>query len=135
MDLFIVIPLILVGFNCIEAINKQSSGPELHALRSMLMLISTGLYSQRRNHHLAEALFRVIRGRMRPPEAGILRSMLNLDKTKEEKQAPMQAVRSQWPVSIVKEQKDPEADLLKNLVENYANMNVEDEGRTAQESQ
>jgi hypothetical protein len=126
MDLFVVVPIMFVGFKCVEAIDKQQPGPKLEALRSMLILVATGLYSQRRNHYLGEALFQVIRGRMRPLEAGILRRTLNIDKTEEEKQTLVQAVRSHWPVSIIKEQKDPDSDLLKNLVSNYAHMNIED---------
>lgn len=65
MDLFIVIPLILAGSDCIDAINEQTPSPKLETLRSTLILVAKGLFNQRRNHYLAEALFRVIRGRMR----------------------------------------------------------------------
>ncbi|KAI1842379.1 hypothetical protein JX266_011420 [Neoarthrinium moseri] len=128
MDLFIVIPLVLAGFECIEAIGEETPVPKLEALRSTLMLIATGLYSQRRNHHLAQALFRVIRGRMRPHEAAILRGILNLEKTDaEEDKAPMQTVRSHWPVKVVKKEEELDSVILANLVENYAHMNVEDD--------
>ncbi|KAL7936549.1 hypothetical protein V8C35DRAFT_295798 [Trichoderma chlorosporum] len=79
MDLFIVIPLMLAGSDCVEAINDQTPAAELEVLRSTLILVAKGLYSQRRNHYLAEALFRVIRGRMRPSELSLLRNTMTID--------------------------------------------------------
>ncbi|KAK2596784.1 hypothetical protein QQS21_006112 [Conoideocrella luteorostrata] len=73
MDLFIVIPLVLAGSQCIEAINEQTPASQLETLRSTLILVTKGLSSQRRNHYLRKALFRVIRGRMRQQEAALLR--------------------------------------------------------------
>ncbi|KAH8666968.1 hypothetical protein BX600DRAFT_511851 [Xylariales sp. PMI_506] len=127
MDLFIVIPLILTGFECINAINRKPAVDKLEALRSTLVLTAKGLYSQSRNHHLAQALFRVIRGRMRPQEAAILKSVMNLDASDDPNEtAPMEAVRSYWPVNVVKqEDKDLGSDLLTNLVNNYAHLNSE----------
>ena len=79
MDLFIVIALMLTGYDCIDAIGERTPPHELEALRSTLVLVAQGLYCQRRNHYLAEALSRVIRGRMRPQEAALLRSAMSLD--------------------------------------------------------
>lgn len=105
MDLFIVIPLMLTGYDCIDAIHEGIPEPELETLRSTLILIAKGLYCQRRNHFLADALFRVIRGRMRPQELSLLRSTMTVDEIEEDKKRDMvQAVKvkSHWPVSIVK---------------------------------
>lgn len=129
MDLFIVIPLMLAGSDCLDAINEQTPVPKLEALRSTLILVAKGLYNQRRNHYLAEALYRVIRGRMRRPEVALMRDVMDLkneDKA-EEKSDMVQAVRSHWPVSIVKKKEDLNSHILTNLVENYAHLNI-DEG-------
>ncbi|KAM5350843.1 hypothetical protein ACJ41O_007348 [Fusarium nematophilum] len=134
MDLFIVIPLMLTGYDCIDTINEQTPEAELETLRSTLILIAQGLHSQRRNHYLAEALFRVIRGRMRPLEVALLRGV-SLDEDEADSRRDMvQAVRSHWPVSVVKNQKDVETHILTNLVESYAHLNVREENTTAQES-
>ena len=125
MDLFIVIPLMLAGFKCIDAIDEQTTGTQLEALRSTLMLVAKGLSNQRRNHYLAEALFRVVRGRMRPQEAALLREAIDLDENEaDEKRALMQEVRSHWPVSVVRNKEELESHVLKNLLENYAHLNV-----------
>lgn len=137
MDLFIVIPLMLTGYDCIDAINEQTPATELETLRSTLILIAQGLYSQRRNHYLAEALFRVIRGRMRPKELALLRGTMSLEEQEavNERDA-MQPVRSHWPVSVVKRQQDVDAHILKNLVKSYASLNVEEHpGRETQQVQ
>lgn len=129
MDLFIVIPLMLACCGCIEAINEQTPEDALEGLQSMLILTAQGLYNQRRNHYLAEALYRVIRGRMRPQEASLLRSTSAIDDAEPEgKQQMIQAVRSHWPVSVVRKKEDIESQILTNLVENYARLNTE-EGR------
>ena len=126
MDLFIVIPLVLTASDCIDAINEQPPLPRLEDLRSTLILMAKGLYNQRRNHYLAEALFRVIRGRMSPPELTLLRGIMTLNEDKEiERKDMAQAVRSHWPVSVVKKKEDLDSHILTNLVENYAHMNIE----------
>ena len=71
MDLFIVIPLMLIAYECINIIDEQTHVAKLEDLRSTLILVTKGLYSQRRNYYLAKALFRVIRGRMSLRELAI----------------------------------------------------------------
>lgn len=126
MDLFIVIPLMLAGSECVEAINDQTPAAELELLRSTLILVAKGLYSQRRNHYLAEALFRVIRGRMRPSELSLLKNTMKIDEREwDEKSSMVQEVRSAWPVSVVKKKEEIDSQKLTNLVESYGNLNVE----------
>lgn len=126
MDLFIVIPLMLMGYDCIDSIGRQTPLSELETLRSTLILIAKGLYCQRRNHYLAEALFRVIRGRMRPEELALLRRTMTLDEIEEDRNRGMvQVVKSHWPVSVVKKKEDVESHVLTNLVESYGHLNVE----------
>ena len=126
MDLFIVIPLMLIASECINIIDEQTPVARLEALRSTLILVTKGLYSQRRNHYLAKALFRVIRGRMYPRELAILKDTMKVDDEEiGEKQDMEQAVRSQWPVSVVKRKEDLDSHILKNLVDDYARLNVE----------
>ena len=135
MNLFIVIPLMLAGSDCIDAINEQTPLPKLETLRSTLILVAKGLYNQRRNHYLAEALYRVVRGRMRPAEVALLKGTMNLNEVEaDEKRDMMQAVRSHWPVSVVRKKEDLKSHILTNLVESYAHLKVEEdpkEGLTA----
>ncbi|EEU40043.1 uncharacterized protein NECHADRAFT_11983, partial [Fusarium vanettenii 77-13-4] len=107
MDLFVVIPLMLTGYDCIDSIGDETPATELETLRSTLILIAQGLCSQRRNHYLAEALFRVIRGRMRPQELALLKGTMSLEEQEAVNELDdMQPVRSHWPVSVVKKQED-----------------------------
>ncbi|TDZ32162.1 Nitrogen assimilation transcription factor nirA [Colletotrichum spinosum] len=125
MDLFVVIPLMLTGYDCIDALGEEASEDKVETLRSTLLLVAKGLQNQRRNHYLAEALYRVIRGRMRPQEVAILRSTMNYDEAREDADhAKMQAVRSHWPVSIVKKQEEVDSHILTNLVESYGSLHV-----------
>ncbi|EHK44954.1 hypothetical protein TRIATDRAFT_139368 [Trichoderma atroviride IMI 206040] len=126
MDLFIIIPLMLIASDCVEAVNDQTPTDQLELLRSTLILAATGLYNQRRNHYLAEALFRVVYGRMRRPEIALLKDSMKMDEREwDERQGMAQAVRSHWPVSIVRKKEDRDANVLANLVKNYAHLNVE----------
>ncbi|KAL7972873.1 hypothetical protein HDV63DRAFT_392551 [Trichoderma sp. SZMC 28014] len=125
MDLFLVIPLMLIASDSVEVVNDQMPTDQLELLRSTLILAATGLYSQRRNHYLAEALFRVIYGRMRPHEITLLKDSIKIDEREwDERQGMTQAVRSQWPVSIVRKKEDLDSHILTNLVTNYAHLNV-----------
>ncbi|TFB01937.1 Nitrogen assimilation transcription factor nirA [Trichoderma ghanense] len=127
MDLFLVVPLMLAASECLEAIDEGTTGRDLEVLRSTLILVAKGLYNQRRNHYLAEALFRVIRGRMRPSEVALLKDTMCLDEGEwDERRDMVQAVRSQWPVSVVKKKEDLGSHILTNLVESYGHLNVED---------
>jgi hypothetical protein len=128
MDLFICIPLIFAAYKCTDAINDQTPASELETLRSTLILATKGLENQRRNYYLAEALYRVVRGRMRPQESALLKQFADLEEDEdEEKQALKQAVRSHWPVSVVKKKEDLESHILANLVENYAHLSTADD--------
>ncbi|KAF5506420.1 Nitrogen assimilation transcription factor nit-4 [Colletotrichum siamense] len=130
MDLFLVIPLMLTGYDCINAILEEKSEHQIEILRSTLILVAKGLQNQRRNHYLAEALFRVIRGRMRPQEVVLLRSSMTFDDDQEmEKHDMVQAVRSHWPVSIVKTQEEVDDHILTHLVESYGSLNLEETAR------
>ncbi|KAH7147859.1 hypothetical protein DER46DRAFT_514185 [Fusarium sp. MPI-SDFR-AT-0072] len=127
MDLFIVIPLMVMGYDSIDAIKEDTPTEEIELLRSTLILIAQGLYYQRRNHYLAQALFTVIRGKMRPQEIGLLKSSMALDKYETDPEPEMAvAVRSHWPVSVVKKHEDMESHILTNLVENFGRVNVEE---------
>ncbi|PVH97901.1 hypothetical protein DM02DRAFT_630684 [Periconia macrospinosa] len=132
-DLYLVIPLIIEASQCMDAIenvDEHMPAHKLEALRSTLILVAKGLHSQRRNLYLAEALFRVVRGRMRPAEVALFRGLLNVDeRIADEKPDMAQEIRSHWPVSIVKKKEDINVLMLNNLLENYAGLNLEGEGR------
>jgi hypothetical protein len=122
----------LIASDCVEVVNDQMPTDQLELLRSTLILAAAGLYSQRRNHYLAEALFRVIWGRMRPSEIALLKDSMKMDEGEwNEREGMAQAVRSQWPVSVVRKKEDLDSHILANLVENYANLNL---GKDAQNS-
>jgi len=131
MDLFIVIPLMLSASDCVDALdvaNTQTPPEELEYLRSTLILVAMGLFTQRKNHYLANALFHVIRGRMRPADVALFRSVGNINaKVLHGKPDMTVAVRSHWPVSVVKNEEKDKL-VLKNLVDSYAHLNVEDGG-------
>ena len=127
-DLFIVVPLMLAASDCIDALNEGTPTTNLAPLQSTLALIAKGLHSQRRNYYLAEALFRVVRGRMRPTELALFKRIINVDGDQVDETPNMvQAVRSHWPVSIAKKKDDQESQILTNLVDNYAHLNSEEE--------
>lgn len=129
MDLFIVIPLMLAASDCVDALaaaDTQTPPEDLELLRSTLILVAMGLFTQRKNHYLANALFHVIRGRMRPADVALFRSIGNIDANVLDGKPDMAvAVRSHWPVSVVKKEEKHKL-VLKNLVDSYAHLNVED---------
>lgn len=131
MDLFIVIPLVLTAYDCIDAINESTLASDVESLRSTLILVTKGLHSQRSNHHLTDALFRVIRGKMRPVEVSLFKGTMNMDGVELDESLDMaQTVRSHWPIAVVKNKKDVDNYVLANLVENYASLNVDESTTT-----
>ncbi|VZI05496.1 unnamed protein product [Fusarium fujikuroi] len=127
MDLFIVIPLMIMGYDSIDAIKEDTPTEEIEFLRSTLILIAQGLYYQRKNHYLAQALFKVIRGKMRPQEIGLLKSSMALDRYEAYPEPELSVpVRSHWPVSVIKKHEDRESHILTNLVESFGRVNVEE---------
>ncbi|KAJ4382399.1 hypothetical protein N0V86_002734 [Didymella sp. IMI 355093] len=129
MDLFIVIPLMLSASDCVDALDAADSRTppdELELLRSTLILVTMGLFTQRKNHYLANALFHVIRGRMRPVDVALFRRVGNIDASVLSGKPDMAvAVRSHWPVSVVKKE-DKEKKVLKHLVDSYGRLSVAD---------
>lgn len=116
MDLFIVVPLIYIGLKCLETIKQDIPKADLDLMRSTLMLVVNGLYYQRQNHYLAEVLYRVMRGRMRPQELMLARETMDLQEENEDTLSLQQSVRSHWPVSVVKRKEDLDSHMLANLV-------------------
>ncbi|KAG6002751.1 hypothetical protein E4U54_000808 [Claviceps lovelessii] len=128
MDLFIVYPLMLVASECVEMMQETTSLDKLEELRATLILTVKGLYEQRRNHYLARALFRVIRGRMRESDVALLKEALRVDDDEIDAQCDLvQAVRSHLPVSL-KKKENMDAHILKNLVEKYVGLAIEGGG-------
>lgn len=116
---FLCQPLALIGFRCLEAIKRQDRADELEAIRSTLFLVAKGLREQSQSHYLAETLFRVIKGQMRPEEASLLGTIADIiDVADEGRNVQMRKVRSQWPVSIVVMPENLESSMLTRLVEN-----------------
>ncbi|GAM83831.1 hypothetical protein ANO11243_018210 [Dothideomycetidae sp. 11243] len=119
MDLFIVKPLMIAAVRTLDDINKQPSVSDLEVLRSTLVLVTSGLYTQRKNFYLAEALYRVTRAKMRPQEAELLKITVDLEDEEDQPQQILllkQQVRSHWPVSVIKKKEDLDAHILANLV-------------------
>jgi hypothetical protein len=128
MDLFIVAPLMVTGYDTLDAIDQTKSPLELEDLRSTLMFVAHGLYKQRRNQYLANALFQVILHRMNAPEVSLFKSLMSRDDLEqletETQKAMVQEVRSHWPVSVVKRKEDMDSHILGNLVEGYFSMDL-----------
>ncbi|KFA78604.1 hypothetical protein S40288_06982 [Stachybotrys chartarum IBT 40288] len=116
MDLFIVIPLTVARYNCVDAINDQTPNSEIELLRSPLILIAKGLYKQRQDHYLARALFQVIRSKMRPQELRLSRDMVHPIDEIDARKDLAQTVRSSWPVSVVKKD-ELDSHVLTKLIE------------------
>ena len=137
MHLYIVIPLMLAGSNAIESIDDIRNGrslsdaatpSNLETLRATLILVLKGLSDQRRNHYLAEALFRVTRGRTHPADLSLLAgSLTSAEELVDDPGEMAQAVRSHWPVSIVKRKEDMDSHDLGNLVNEYAHLNTRED--------
>lgn len=71
---------------------------------------------------------------MRPQEFALLKDSTDIDEDEGDGKREMkQAVRSHWPVSVVKRAEDKDSHVLTNLVESYAHLNVEEESETEQE--
>jgi hypothetical protein len=128
MDLFIAIPLMMIGYESINIINDDPPADEIESLRATLILVAQGLYCQRRNYYLAQVLFRVIRGKMRTQEIGLLENSMALKLGDVDRESELAvAVRSQWPVTNVKKQEDIKPHVLNNIIDSFGDMHVERE--------
>lgn len=124
MDFFLMHPLALAAYDCIDLIDEHTPPSQLETLRSTLILVAKGIHSQRKNHHLADALFRVVRGRMRPAEASLFKGVIDVDEVDTSPEME-QMVKSHWPITVVKGKEDAEAFELEKLVKDYAHLNVD----------
>lgn len=109
-----------MAFQCLSAIDDQMPEVELEATRSTLFLTAKGLREQGLNYYLAEALFRIVRGWMRPEESRISQGIAEIaDEEEDERKAQMKSVRSHWPVSVAGKSGDGGIQRLETLVEQY----------------
>jgi hypothetical protein len=63
---------------------------------------------------------------MCPAEVALFRGIINMDEDEADKNWDLpQAVQNHWQVSVVKKKENMDSYILKNLVENYAHLNIE----------
>ena len=128
MDIFVVIPLISITLDCIDDLESQAPSANVETLRSTITLATKGIYDQRQNVYIAEALFRVIQGRMRSSELALLKGMMSLNEDESSHQKHMmQVIRSKWPVTIVKKSEDLGSSVLNKLLETYAMVSADED--------
>jgi hypothetical protein len=103
----------------------------------MLFLVTKGLHDQGRSFHVAETVYRVIQGQMRPEEATLMERISRMEEGSEaSKQSMLQAVHSSWPVSVVSKTGDLEMGKLTRLVKQFVITNLstrEDEDKELDE--
>ena len=110
----------------LEASAKNSE--QLRSMRSTVILCIKGLYDQGQHVHIAAAVYRLLRGRLSACDLEAVESHVQWEPADEEEPLIAQHVQSQWPLTIIGLDQDPEASTLDNLARQYDRMSLGADG-------
>jgi hypothetical protein len=100
MDIHIMISLIFTGTRCLDNLRRSLPDLEIESLRQTLVLCAAGLYSQRNNNFLAQALYSKFLSAMRVQEIALLKQVSDLVDD-EQTLSLRQATLSSWIPVVV----------------------------------
>ncbi|KEQ68599.1 hypothetical protein M436DRAFT_58083, partial [Aureobasidium namibiae CBS 147.97] len=100
MDIHIIISSIFAGTRCIDNLRKPLPNSDIESLRQTLVMCATGIYKQRCNNFLAQALYSTFLSSMHSPEIMLLEQVSDV-KNDEEALLTRQATLSNWIPIVV----------------------------------
>ena len=123
---FLTQPLALIAFLCIGIINEKMGTSEFDPARSTLFLALKGLDDQGRNFYGAQSLFEVVKSKIRPEEAALLRDLAGIKSLEGNGEKSLKReMQGQFPLSVSKEPAGPsnvETQRWRKLAEEYLNV-------------
>lgn len=135
-DTFLAFFLSNLGLSALEGLKFSTSDDErFKHLRSTIVLCVKGLYDQGQYVHVASAVYRLLRGRLSPQELKLVQRYVHWNLTDDDEPLITEHIQSQWSLSIVGQEKDPEAVTLENLVQRYNQMSVKSSKEMSQEDE
>ncbi|KAJ6442817.1 Alkaline proteinase [Purpureocillium lavendulum] len=125
-DSFLLIFLSVLGMAALEHMEGLVRDPDmLRAIRSTLVLSIKGLYDQGKHIHMAAATYQLLRSRLSPDDLAAVRGYGHWDPVDENEPLVAQHIQSQWPLTILGRDGDPEASTLQSLATKYDRMSLD----------
>ena len=117
--LFLLIPLVKLGFMSLHSINDQMPPEKLYYMRSSLILALKGLREQGRSYYLTRTLYHIVKAQLRPEEARLLQGAEDLESEPDMSPELESEIQSAWTPTIVDISDDPSEDELSKLAKRF----------------
>jgi hypothetical protein len=124
-DTFMTNFVLMLATLMMEAIKQRTgvtSATHLEHLRSTVLLCVKCLYDQGKSVHCSNVIYRLLRDGLEPNEMGILRGYIAPSEEAEKEPLDPQQARSNYPITVMRFDEDPEATLMENMVKQYNRM-------------
>ncbi|KAF2475141.1 uncharacterized protein BDR25DRAFT_381964 [Lindgomyces ingoldianus] len=122
--------LIPLAYSALSQIfNADSTTPlaRLNALRSTLVLCAKGIGDQGQSFYIAKAVFRMIREKMRPEDHRLMNRFAQSKELEDVEPLISHHVQSQWPMPIIRVDRNPSTNDFEELVKEYKKLSMEGE--------
>lgn len=108
-----------------EDIMKPGNSEKLLDLRSTILLFAKGIYEQGQSFFVAQLLFELVRGKMRPQDVKTLERYVKFTPMRETQLSALKQIQMEWPVEIVSIADNPKSKGLSLLVKQFGRVSVE----------
>lgn len=113
---------------------KSCENPNIsRTLRSTLLLSAKGLQEQGRNYYLGEVMSRIIRDEAACFDPTLVVHSADTEDEEEDTAVILQRIHSQWPVGSISIADDPDKQRIENLINNIADMDLEEDTELSEE--
>lgn len=136
-DSFLTFFLSTLGLATLAALELEAPAGDSESYKSMLstvILCIKGLYDQGQHVHIAAAVYRLLRGRLSARILEAVEGQVRWDPADEDEPLIAQHIQSQWPLTIIGLDRDPEMSTLDNLARQYDQMSLASDGASQRNS-
>lgn len=123
---YLLIPLVKLGFMSLHSINNQMPLEKLHYVRSSLLLALKGLREQGRSYYVTRTVYHIIKNQLRPEEARLLQGTEDPESELDKRPELGSEIHSAWTPTIVNISDDLSGDELSILAKRFLKLDSEE---------
>jgi hypothetical protein len=132
--IFLLQVLVQLGFDSLERLRTPEAQQQpltavMKATRATLILCAKGLRDQGRNFFLSELVFRVLRDKMNPVDAKLLKDWAQIKDDEERERLMVEHVHAEYPVNVEGITSDPTERRLHRLLVSIGDLKLPNDTR------
>jgi hypothetical protein len=131
-DVFLIQPLLLLGFMSLHRLDRGAAVQDVETVRSSLFLVAKGLRDQGDIFYITQLGFHLLKSHMRLEEIELLPQTSDIETSKEPSQLlRVDEIQGRYPVGIISILDDPESRRLENSIHRFLEMTLHPNNSTS----